>query len=267
MNWKKIVLMNISPKAITMVEPFYYKCQLLYSRFRWYLFGKKNTPKEIPIVINNYNRLEYLEKLINSLKSRGYYNIHILDNASTYPPLLDFYKNTDVNVIYLGKNWGFRAIWESGVVKQFWDSYYVYTDADMELTRDCPDDFMEYFLKVLDKYSNCFKVGFGIKIDDLPDFFKHKNQVIEHESQFWKDEIELGLYNAPIDTTFALYRPYTGTSANSKKMNIRTDFPYIIRHLPWYINSDKLSEEELYYINSISKSTHWSIINKDKSNS
>lgn len=260
---KQKLLSAIPDSILSIIEPLYYKLQLYNSKLRYRFLGKKRAPKDIPIVINNYNRLEYLKKLINSLKSRGYYNIHILDNASTYPPLLDFYKNTDVNVIYLGKNWGFRAIWESGVVKQFWDSYYVYTDADMELTEDCPADFMEYFLRILDKYSSCFKVGFGIKIDDLPDYFKHKNQVIEHESQFWKDEVELGLYKAPLDTTFALYRPYTGTSANSKKMNIRTAYPYIIRHLPWYINSDRLSEEELYYINSISKSTHWSVINKE----
>ena len=260
-------LVRFIPSCIlSIIEPLYYKLQLLYSKLRYKFWGKKLDSKDIPIVINNYNRLEYLEKLINSLKSRGYNNIHILDNDSTYPPLLDFYKNTDVNVIYLVKNWGFRAIWDSGIVKEFWDSYYVYTDSDMELTQDCPDDFMEFFLRVLKKYSNCFKVGFGLKIDDLPDCFRNKKLVVEHESQFWESKLEQGLYKAPIDTTFALYRPYTGTSANANKMNIRTADPYIIRHLPWYINSDRLSEEEIYYVNSISKSTHWSIINKDKSN-
>lgn len=266
MSIKNRILNLLSPKVLSVVEPLYYQFQLLHSKLRWKLFGKKLAPKDIPIIINNFNRLEYLTKLITSLKSRGYNNIHILDNDSTYPPLLDFYKNTDVNVIYLGKNWGFRAIWDSGIVKEFWDSYYVYTDSDMELTQNCPDDFMEFFLRVLKKYSNCFKVGFGLKIDDLPDCFRNKKLVVEHESQFWESKLEQGLYKAPIDTTFALYRPYTGTSANANKMNIRTADPYIIRHLPWYINSDRLSEEEIYYVNSISKSTHWSIINKDKSN-
>lgn len=262
MSIKKIILNLLPPQVLSVIEPVYYKVQLLYSKLRWNFGGAKLAPKDIPIIINNYNRLEYLQKLISSLKSRGYNNIHILDNNSSYPPLLQFYKNTDVHVIYLDKNWGFRSIWESGIVKKFWNSYYVYTDSDMELSPECPDDFMNHFLGVLERYPNCFKVGFGIKIDDLPDCFRHKEQVIDHETQFWVNEIEPGLYNASIDTTFALYRPYTGTSTNSKKMNIRTGFPYLIHHLPWYINSDNLSEEDLYYINSISRSTHWSEKNK-----
>lgn len=262
MNIKQKLIEFIPPRIISLIEPFYYNLQLLYSKCRWILFGKKVPYKDIPIVINNYNRLEYVEKLIKSLQSRGYNNIHILDNDSTYPPLLEFYKKTDVNVIYLRKNWGFRGIWESGIVKQFWSSYYVYTDADMELSKDCPEDFMEYFLNIMERYPKCFKVGFGMIIDDLPESFKHKKKVIEHESQFWLKELEQGLFEAPIDTTFALYRPYTGTSTNAKKMNIRTGKPYLIHHLPWYINSDNISEEELFYINSVTKSTHWSEKNK-----
>ena len=257
-NIKKIVPQGLFNK----VELMYYRYQLISSKLKWKLCGKKVSAYDIPIVINNYNRLEYLEKLINSLKSRGYNNIHILDNDSTYPPLLEFYKTTDANVIYLGKNWGFRAIWESGIVKKFWNTFYVYTDSDMEIDKDCPSDFMEYLLNLLDRYPKCFKVGFGLRIDDLPSSFIHKEKVISHENQFWKKELEKGIYDATIDTTFALYRPYTGTSANSKKMNIRTGAPYIIRHLPWYIDSADLTPEEQFYVDTITKSTHWSVINK-----
>lgn len=264
MSIKQFILRNIPSKKLALIEPIYYNYQLIRSKLKWKIIGKELAPKDIPIIINNYNRLDYLKKLIESLQSRGYNNLHIIDNNSTYPPLLEFYKNIDVNVIYLGKNWGFRAIWESGVVKQFWNSYYVYTDPDLELPQNCPDDFMDYFLKILNRYPKCFKVGFGLKIDDLPNCFKNKEQVITHERKFWANEIEKGLYYAPIDTTFALYRPFTGTSTNSKKMNIRTGFPYVIKHLPWYIDSDNLSKEESYYVNSISTVTHWSIINKSK---
>lgn len=262
MRLKQIFLNIVPDNIVSAVEPIYYKLQLLYSKFRWVLFGRKVLPKDIPIVINNFNRLEYLKKLISSLQSRGYTNIYVLDNDSTYPPLLEFYKNTDVNVIYLGKNYGFRAIWESGIVKKFWDSYYVYTDSDIELIQECPSNFMEYFIELLEKYPNCHKVGFGIRIDDLPDYFKNKAQVIEHEKQFWVSQISSGLYNAPIDTTFAVYRPYTGTSTNFNKLNIRTGFPYLIKHLPWYTDSNNLSKEDLFYINAINKTTHWSSIMK-----
>lgn len=260
----KSSIMNLMPDAlISHLEPIVYRFELLQSKIRWNLFGKKLSPYDIPIIINNYNHLDYLKRLIKSLTIRGYYNLYILDNNSTYPPLLEYYKETEAHVIFLGKNYGFRALWESGIVKKFWNSYYVYTDSDMELIDTCPANFMEYFIKIISKYNNCFKVGFGLKIDDLPDSYDHKNEVINHESIFWSKQIENDLYMAPIDTTFALYRPYTGTSANSKKMNIRTGGQYTIRHLPWYSDSSNPTEEEIYYTNSIIQSTHWSKMNKN----
>lgn len=262
MNVKQIIIKFMPARLFPYIEQFYYRFQLLFSKVRFQICGKRLSPYDIPIIINNYNRLEYLKRLIASLKVRGYNNIYILDNDSTYPPLLDFYKRADVNVIFLEKNWGYRAIWESGVVKKFWSSYYVYTDSDMEISRECPRDFMNYFLQILDQYPRCFKVGFGMKVDDLHDRYKHKEQVVLHEQQFWKKELRPGLFEAPIDTTFALYRPYTGTSANFNKMNIRTGAPYLIHHLPWYMDSDNPSAEEVYYVNSIITSTHWSKVNK-----
>lgn len=256
-------ILNILPSKIQKkIEPIYYNFQLLLSKYKFQLYGKKLDSYEIPIIINNYNRLEYLIRLIHSLKIRGYKNIYVLDNNSTYPPLLDFYKKTDVNIIYLERNWGFRAIWESGIVKRFWNSYYVYTDSDMEIEKECPDDFLGYFMRILEKYPKCFKVGFGLKISNIPVSFQHKNEVIAHEKQFWSKELEPGLYEASIDTTFALYRPYTGTSANSKKLCIRTGTPYLIKHLPWYIDSKNITDEEKFYINSVTQSTHWTKINK-----
>ncbi len=86
MNIKQKLIEFIPPRIISLIEPFYYNLQLVYSKCRWILFGKKLPYKDIPIVINNYNRLEYVEKLIKSLQSRGYNNIHILDNDSTSMP-------------------------------------------------------------------------------------------------------------------------------------------------------------------------------------
>ena len=60
-----------------------------------------NNATEIPIIINNFNRLSTLKELLTSLEQRGYNNIHILDNASTYPPLLAYYKTCPYEVIFL----------------------------------------------------------------------------------------------------------------------------------------------------------------------
>ena len=69
--------------------------------------------KEIPIIINNFNRLSSLLRLIDALTSCGYTRIYILDNASTYPPLLSYYESCPFEVIRLGRNLGFKALWKS----------------------------------------------------------------------------------------------------------------------------------------------------------
>jgi len=97
-----------------------------------FLFGK--VPKDfknIPIFINNYNRLTTTTLLINSLQKRGYNNIHILDNKSTYPPLLEFYKTTNCKVHFLKKNYGSKAYWKSNLWLSYLNSHFVYTDSDV----------------------------------------------------------------------------------------------------------------------------------------
>lgn len=215
--------------------------------------------KNTPIVINNFNRIHTLLKLICGLQSRGYNNIYIIDNQSTYPPLLDYYKECPYPVYMLNKNVGHLAIWESGIYKQFTDSYFAYTDSDLEILPDCPDNFMEKFILLLKKYPKALKVGFSICTDDLPDCYSLKHQVQEWENQFWKNEIETNVFKAPIDTTFAVYKPYfKGEIIDFQHLYLRTGLPYSVRHLPWYIDSNNPTEEEKYYLNHLKTSTHWS---------
>lgn len=227
-----------------------------------FLRGFTKTPadfKKVPIFINNYNRLNTLKKLIAALEERGYHNIHILDNQSTYPPLLEFYDATPHQVHRLKKNYGEKAFWKSGLWLKYMHSYFVYTDSDIEPVKECPEDFMYYFFTLLKKYPHVHKVGFSLKIDDLPNTFKNKEQVVTWEEKFFENPIEKNVYLAPIDTTFALYRPFSKRGVRDGKTPIlRTGFPYQAKHLPWYVNSQQLDKEEEYYINSLKTDTHWS---------
>lgn len=232
---------------------------IIISHIRYKLFGRAiNNPYDVPIIINNYNRLTYLKLLIDSLTVRGYHNIYIIDNNSTYPPLLDYYTVCPYKVFRLNRNVGYLAIWKTDIYKQFWKSYYVYTDSDMEIDENCPDNFIQKFIDILEKYPWCQKAGFALRIDNLPDCYHNKESVIFHESRFWEDEIEDGIYQAEIDTTFALYRPFSGGKADRYQKTYRTGFPYVIKHMPWYADSSSLSSEDEFYINTITQSTHWS---------
>ena len=216
--------------------------------------------KDIPIVINNFNRLTTLRQLIASLEKRGLRNIYILDNDSTYPPLLDYYKQTPYEVIYLHRNVGFKALWKASDVRhRFCKDYYIYTDSDVVLDEACPDDVVDRLLHLLkDKYKCAAKIGLSLRIDDLPDCYAQKSKVIEWESRFYKEENEDYLFRAPVDTTIALYRPRVGLSRSRAVEAYRTAAPYRLKHLPWYMDSKALSEEEAYYIAHCSRATAWS---------
>lgn len=242
-----------------------------YLRARYYSFRERLSPSKlgddvhkIPIIINNFNRLTTLRLLIDSLEQRGYTNIYILDNRSTYPPLLEWYKSCRHEVIHLPDNIGFKALWKHAPTrKRFCGDYYIYTDADVVLDEACPDDIIGRMHRIL-KYErpHAFKIGPSIRIDNLPDHYVHKAKVIEWESRFFRekttDKTGATLYRAPIDTTFALYRPRVGLSRRPSLEAYRIAAPYQIVHLPWYEDSAHPTEEEQYYKEQCKKPTAWS---------
>ena len=162
-----------------------------YIRSRYFYLRERLSPSkissahEIPIIINSFNRLTTLKRLISSLEQRGYTNIYILDNCSTYPPLVEWLKEVPYEVIHLPNNLGFKALWKHKPSrKRFCGDYYIYTDADVELDSNCPDDIVERMFYLLhERYPYAFKIGPSIRIDDLPDCYDRKQEVIEHRSE------------------------------------------------------------------------------------
>lgn len=213
--------------------------------------------KSTPIIINNYNRLDCLDKLINRLKIDGYKNIYIIDNNSSYKPLLSYYEKNNLRIFRLNQNIGYLAVWLTNIYKIFINDYYVYTDPDVLPDPDCPSNYLEVFRNYLKYFPNLDKVGFSLRIDNLPAHCRLKDEVIKHEEKFWKLKISDNLYDAPIDTTFALYRPGAYGEAAKTKSG-RTGFPYVAQHLPWYLNHKKLTEEEIWYLKCKKTETHWS---------
>ena len=237
-----------------------------FVRSRYFFLREKLCPSKIklanniPIIINNFNRLETLLMLIDSLNKRGLNNIYILDNQSSYPPLLEFYKTTPYEIIHLGDNIGFKALWKHKPTRnRFCNDYYIYTDPDVVLDDNCPDDVVEkMFCLLKTKYKYAFKIGPSIKIDDLPDCYALKNEVVEWEQKYFDNINQDKLHKAPIDTTFALYRPRIGLSRRVSLESYRMAKPYQIKHIPWYADSAKPSEEDLFYKSQCKTPTAWS---------
>jgi hypothetical protein len=154
----------------------------------------------------------------------------------------------------LKHNVGYKALWESNVFEQFKNQYYVYSDPDILLQKDCPKDFVYQLYVQLNKYSGKEKAGVALKIDDLPDFYVNKQDAIKNESVFWTKQLEKDVYDAMVDTTLALYKPLAFGNAEECSA-IRVGGKLAAQHLTWYLDSSNLSEEELYYKNSIKQNT------------
>lgn len=214
---------------------------------------------EIPVIINNYNRLTYLMKLIKWLEQAGMRNIYILDNDSSYPPLLDYYSKCSHRVVFLKKNEGYRALWLRPELRHLIKDFYIYTDPDVVPDAYCPMDVIEVMYTNLKSNFKIDKIGIGLRIDNLPDHYSLKQKVIDWESQFHKKPVNELFYQAPVDTTFALYAPYSEGGGECKAY--RTRAPYQVLHLPWYENSVHPDSESLFYLqHQKGASTHWTSI-------
>jgi len=219
----------------------------------------KNT-KLIPVIINNFNRLTCLKKQIAWFEQAGFKHIFIIDNKSSYPPLLAYYKQTKHTVFCLDKNVGHTALWDTHIFMLFKNQYYIYTDPDVIPVEECPLNFVGYFKSILAKYPLKGKVGCALKIDDLPETYPLKEEVIAWEKQFWDKELEPNVYDAMVDTTFALYRPNVkGEAAYLPALRVGGDF--CARHLPWYA-SGNLTEEEHFYRQTATKIASWNEVSK-----
>ena len=202
----------------------------------------------IPIFIISYNRLSYLKNLITRLEEMGYTNLKIIDNASTYPPLLKFYESTKYEVIRLKKNGGHMVFWENEIFSKYRKDLYVVTDPDVVPIKECPNDFMEIFYGYLIKYPRLKKVGFSLKIDDIPKNAPLYKKVLKWEKPYNFFKIpRTNAYSADIDTTFALYIPDELDISRHFITAVRIGFPYQLRHIPWYKTEHDVDEEEKYY--------------------
>lgn len=216
--------------------------------------------KEIPIFINSRDRVECLRLLVNALLKRGYENIFIIDNGSTYLPLKKYYDslvNTSVSVIFLSENKGHRALWDTKILDRInIKTPYIYTDSDVLPMDECPEDFVLYMLKVLRQNSTIQKVGLSLRLDDVPII-----RFPENERQFWELEFAPNLYYAYTDTTFALYRAGRRFYINEA---VRIGYPYMARHLPWYYDMDNLPADEVYYMERANASSTFAKTYREK---
>lgn len=220
----------------------------------------------LPVFINNRDRLTSTRKLVTWLEQVPYVKIVILDNDSTYPPLLEWYSSIKHRILFLEENLGQCSLWVHNkftennlqIQFQFQGDWYVYSDSDIVPREECPLDALDYLKQVMIRHPSVYKVGLGLEIGDLPDCFALKRKIQHIEGQYWASQVEPGVFSAGVDTTFALYHKQRGSRScadlppphqgHQLYPALRTDYPYVARHLPWYVDTNSLGEEDRYYL-------------------
>lgn len=247
--------MNLVKKTLLQIELFLKNILSFFFKRIFLSFYLKVDHYKLPIYIISYNRLSFLKQTVDWLRSYGYKNINIIDNHSDYQPLLDYYRDCGCNVIRMKKNYGhlvFHKHFRFFFIRNF--TFYVLSDPDLTPIKECPPNFIEVFFKVMQNNLGYSKVGFSLKLDDLPDDYYLKEEVLLWESKFYKHEIgntPVKLYDANIDTTFAINSPKIFVAYLNRYKGVRTGVPYQVRHLPWY--GEKESDELIHYQQTLRK--------------
>ena len=242
----------------------------------------------IPIFIIVKDRLTVLKQSIESYEKYidSPIKIVLIDNKSTYPQTVDFLKSSKYDVIYnihageLYKksraggdfNLGGHI---NGYIGEMDDdvTHYVVTDPDIAFHKDTPGDILEFYIHLMKTemergYKNLVCVAPMLDIDDIPDCYPYKSLAIGiHSKDFWslkqnsitfKDKSFHYIY-CQNDTSFALYKRST-LWKKATASAIRVKPPYSAKHLDWYIDPEKMPDDQKYYIhnsNTHNGISHW----------
>jgi hypothetical protein len=193
---------------------------------------------DVPIIVNVRDRLSDLLEQLDWFEVKGYDNILLLDNDSTYPPLVEWLRTCPYKLQRLRANIGSRAPWLADVPERA--GWFVYTDCDVVPTEHCPGDLIAHLYGLLRAHPEVPKAGVGIFLDDAPNFRdRYREQRWHNAAEFWAGDC----FRVPVETTLALYRPGTPFQFEA----VRSGRPYEARHLPFY-REDHPTEEDLYYL-------------------
>ena len=195
------------------------------------------------------DRVTYARRCFSSLTAAGL-DVHVVDHDSSWPAALVWLAELEeagIRVLRRGENAYPWQLWE-------WDRFreimwgdaepYVVTDPDVVPSEDCPGDWVARLADVRRRY-HAIKAGLGLRLDRIP--VARRQQVLDAERGFWEDGPEPDVYRANIDTTLALYTPYTEYPLFSLGPSLRVGHPYVADHLAWYEAGHLTPELRHYY--------------------
>lgn len=213
---------------------------------------------DIPVYVIAYNNPTFVENMVDQVDCYGSKAI-VVDNGSNYPPmlkLLDAIQSRQAKsgafheVRRLSHNAGPRGGVFSPELFSEMPAFAAITDADIVFNSYLPSNFLEIFAALSEWYPGR-KVGFALNISAperfWPGHYGDGKTIAEFESMWWlkpmADVTESGLelYDASIDTTFAVYnvhasRPQCNQHSCHTFPGVRVAGFFTAEHRPWDLN-------------------------------
>ncbi|MEN9316470.1 MAG: Demethylmacrocin O-methyltransferase [Pseudomonadota bacterium] len=187
----------------------------------------------VTVIINNRDLVEWPRRMVERLERLpGVTEIVIVDNGSTYRPLLAWYRTIPHRVLFL-ENLGHAAPWKCGVLDDIRTDLYVVTDPDLDLG-ELPDDTLAHLAGLLERHPRLGKVGLSLATDGVPAASPYHDHVEQKEKlPQQRTTGPEGLIDMPVDTTFAIYD--RRVLRDYRICGMRTPAPYVARHEPWHV--------------------------------
>lgn len=165
----------------------------------------------IPVYVVAFNQATYVRDSVAQLRKYTQ-QITIVDNSSTYEPLLEYYASLaddpTVHIVRRNQNDGHNVVTKT--MYEELPEVFAITDPDLQFPESMPLDALDQMHDVGVKY-NAHKVGVALDISPSLQFCDatYANHTIRGwESRWWRRKIPhptLSLYDADIDTTLAVY--------------------------------------------------------------
>lgn len=217
-------------------------------------FTPRAAPK-VTVVINNRDLVSWPREMVSRIEQYADLAcIIIVDNQSTFPPLLDWYRDLPHRVIRLDANVGHQAPFSKRVLDEVPTEDFVVTDPDLGLL-GTPDDTLTRLRRHLHARPELGKVGLSLDWRTVPPQSRYYSHCRSYERHLWRSPRVgwRGLRRASVDTTFAIY---------NKRINpryfiggARTSPPYTARHYPWEVID--ATPEFRYYLDHASTSSSY----------
>ena len=243
--------------------------------------GNRPSPR-IPVIVNNRD-LE-VQTLLLDLCRLGASEIHLIDNASTYPPLVSWLNSAPTHLVrptprpdgsydavkltiwQSSQNFGPRAACRvANCAREPWTergiTHYATTDSDLDLS-SLPDNALQLFAEASAYFSKCYgqctRVGVALSLD-LPDvpaarlarsreqsYWDSRRQVSWYPPDPWTTD-PVRMYLAPIDTTLAVI-PLDPAWNGDYEPAYRVAGPYTAKHRPWYHDDSNRPADFRHYL-------------------